>query len=73
MSGNVLDTTGSHTHVDGVESFYYAICWILVTYDGPGNWKAELPKFIALWDEPKGIVSLKFGTLTPNSQIRSDS
>jgi hypothetical protein len=61
MSRNVLDA-GPHTYLDDLESFYYVLCWILVVYERPRAWMAELPELISSWDEP-GSSNIKQGLL----------
>ena len=51
---------GPHTYLDDLESFFYVLCWILASFEGPGNRVAEVPQLVALWDDPASHI-LKLG------------
>jgi len=51
MSRNVLNEESPHTYLDDLESFFYVLCWILVTFKGPGKTRKVTPQLIALWDD----------------------
>ncbi|KAF8652270.1 hypothetical protein AX16_004486 [Volvariella volvacea WC 439] len=62
------DIQPAHCHLDDLESFYYVLAWICLTYNSPGEKKAteDLPLFIRDWDslERKTAFSSKHEFLT---------
>ncbi|KAF8480545.1 hypothetical protein JB92DRAFT_3041434 [Gautieria morchelliformis] len=51
MSCNVLEGKAPHIYRDDLESFYYVLCWILMTYTGPQKVRAKLPVEVEWWSD----------------------